>query len=630
VLDYIVDLLRDQAVSFAWLEFMLETTVKCTIISGLALLFLQVNRKLSASARHLVLCIALFASILLPLFAFTLPDWNLSLLNINWDISAIISEEANTTAHISDTGSIDPAENSESFSGRITNNSTPGKIQYAVYRTKDFVSGIHWTSWLMSAWVLGLFVSAVIVLFKYLTVLKMVRRADPVVSERIFFLATKCRRIIGISPDVKILQNRHNDLPVSCGVLKPAVILPGNMEELTDKQVEIILLHEFAHIKRREGITSVMVIIASLLYWFNPVIRKAVGSVYVEREHACDDHVLTSGIKGSDYAKRLLELSRKLKTGKTQMQLAHPILQKSKLEDRIMAIFDNNKNRNTYNRRRIFFAALLSLILLIPVAAINTMANDNVQDIQQDKKGKTLIAINKVKDKIRTQTEIEEIKKTLAAFYKSIENNDIIDALDYFEGISDFSDDEKFKWPIYVMNTEIGYNMITGKDFNIVELATEIDKANVLVKADMIALFMNKIDLYATGDKQPYVIGIVGSKLTDIKIKSNIISVEKEGEKYVLTESIKITGLHSKKGEEVAVDNPEHKLSFVKENGLWKIANKKEFNIESKKSTMRKVGLSFWPDEIRCFVIQSTSVKTIKRGIPIKKIKRGIPIKKIK
>ena len=104
-----------------------------------------------------------------------------------------------------------------------------------------------------------------------------------------------------------------------------------------------MLLHELAHVKRRDCLTHVLAQAACAFHWFNPLAWLAVKRARTERERACDDLVLACGTRGSDYADQLLEMARVLRgdrfpalLGGASLAMAH----RSQLEGRLIAILD--------------------------------------------------------------------------------------------------------------------------------------------------------------------------------------------------------------------------------------------------------------------------------------------------
>ena len=86
---------------------------------------------------------------------------------------------------------------------------------------------------------------------------------------------------------------------MSWGTRRPAVLLPQGAERWPTSRLEAVLLHELAHVRRRDCLTQLMAEVAVALHWVNPLAWVAAHRLRVEREHACDDQALGAGARAS-------------------------------------------------------------------------------------------------------------------------------------------------------------------------------------------------------------------------------------------------------------------------------------------------------------------------------------------
>lgn len=98
------------------------------------------------------------------------------------------------------------------------------------------------------------------------------------------------------------------DVPVVIGHLKPVIYLPFSMvNNLTPEQIEAILLHELAHIKRYDFLINILQTIVETILFFNPFVWWISKTIRNERENCCDELVL-SAVRPRLYAEALLAL----------------------------------------------------------------------------------------------------------------------------------------------------------------------------------------------------------------------------------------------------------------------------------------------------------------------------------
>lgn len=105
-------------------------------------------------------------------------------------------------------------------------------------------------------------------------------------------------------------RSPHDGSPHVAGLFRSVVMMPPQAAHWTTEARQAALVHEFAHIRRRDRLTQAVAQLAGALYWFNPLVWHAAAALGRERERACDDEVLRLGARPSEYATLLLDLAR--------------------------------------------------------------------------------------------------------------------------------------------------------------------------------------------------------------------------------------------------------------------------------------------------------------------------------
>lgn len=98
--------------------------------------------------------------------------------------------------------------------------------------------------------------------------------------------------------------------PLTCGVVKPLIILPQSAGEWEPTRLRAVLLHESAHVRRHDCLAKHVAQAAQVLLWWNPFTRMLAVRAEQERERACDEAVLSAGVAPGDYARALLDTAR--------------------------------------------------------------------------------------------------------------------------------------------------------------------------------------------------------------------------------------------------------------------------------------------------------------------------------
>jgi uncharacterized protein (TIGR03435 family) len=127
---------------------------------------------------------------------------------------------------------------------------------------------------------------------------------------------------LGLSRDVHVVDSSLIDTPVVFGWLRPVVLLPvASVTQLSPAQVQAILAHELAHVRRHDYIVNVLQTVVETLLFYHPAVWWVSARIRAEREHCCDDVAVQACGDAIGYAEALTELDR-WRAGHTTLALA--------------------------------------------------------------------------------------------------------------------------------------------------------------------------------------------------------------------------------------------------------------------------------------------------------------------
>ncbi|MGH9144042.1 MAG: M56 family metallopeptidase, partial [Vicinamibacterales bacterium] len=136
---------------------------------------------------------------------------------------------------------------------------------------------------------------------------------------------SSCRRLayrLGLPAAAHVIESSLVDVPTVVGWLRPAILLPiAALASLTPAQVEAILAHELAHIRRHDYAVNLLQTIAETLLFYHPAVWWLSQQVRIEREHCCDDIAIAICGDPVGYAQALAELET-WRTSTTTMAMA--------------------------------------------------------------------------------------------------------------------------------------------------------------------------------------------------------------------------------------------------------------------------------------------------------------------
>jgi beta-lactamase regulating signal transducer with metallopeptidase domain len=116
---------------------------------------------------------------------------------------------------------------------------------------------------------------------------------------------------LGIKRKVKLWYSNSINAPITFGFLKPMIILPFCLlSNLTQTEVEAIILHELSHIKHKDYLLNWALVAIDLIYYFNPFIKILVENIKLEREKNCDLQVINFKYDKIQYAQILLKIAK--------------------------------------------------------------------------------------------------------------------------------------------------------------------------------------------------------------------------------------------------------------------------------------------------------------------------------
>lgn len=193
---------------------------------------------------------------------------------------------------------------------------------------------------------------------------KLVSSIDPIWEKHLEKLMLQLQ----LSKKVKLLISQHVQVPVMIGFIKPLIILPVIMfNNLTAEQLEAILLHELAHIKRNDYLLNIFQSVVETILFFNPFVWLISKSIRIEREHCCDDLVITGQVQPLHYAKALVALEEYRLTANALAMAAAD--NKQHLFHRIKRIMEMKTKNINYTQK--LLAVLIIAVGLVSIAWLN-------------------------------------------------------------------------------------------------------------------------------------------------------------------------------------------------------------------------------------------------------------------
>jgi beta-lactamase regulating signal transducer with metallopeptidase domain len=236
---------------------------------------------LRSGTRYAVCCAALGLSVLTPVVTFAL---------------FIVSPERGEM--VTPVAAIAPA------AGAIARTMTPPSLP---------AGAVLVLPWVVLAWMIGVVTRALWITSAWLAVHRLVRSATQPVDVMWVRVLAKLQRDLRVHRHVDLRLSGLVDVPCVIGWLRPIILLPpAACLGLTPQQLEAVLAHELAHIKRHDFLVNGLQRIAEALLFYQPGAWWISRQIRIEREHCCDDAAVAVCPDVVGYARALtaLEVSR--------------------------------------------------------------------------------------------------------------------------------------------------------------------------------------------------------------------------------------------------------------------------------------------------------------------------------
>ena len=179
------------------------------------------------------------------------------------------------------------------------------------------------------------------------------------VDARLFIRTTAWQ--LGIKKEVQIFISNRITTPLTIGFLKPLILVPiACINNLSITQLEAILLHELAHISRKDYLINLILSVLEPLLFFNSFIQKFSTQIANERENACDDLVIQFKYQPSVYAEALLQIAYLQNTPTIAMAASKS---KPELLQRVRRMVNKNYSSTNY-RNQLLLLLLLSILFI--------------------------------------------------------------------------------------------------------------------------------------------------------------------------------------------------------------------------------------------------------------------------
>lgn len=333
-------------------QFVLDIIVRASaLLAAAALADLVLRWRASAAMRHLVWTLAIGALLALPIASYVLPEWSVPIPIARSFVPRVAPPTDTAISHTVVTADV-PAPAGTSALQSVPR-LTPGVA----------IAG------LVVVYATGLILLLARLVLEPFALRRLTRASRDVTDAAWCRVCDDAAVRLRVRRPVRLLRSERDVMPLTFGTVAPTIVLPASADEWTDDCRRAVLLHELAHVVRRDCLVQRIASFACALYWPHPGVWWAAKRLRTERELACDDRVLASGAPARDYAGYLLEIAHTFRAAPAPAT-ALGMARAQQLERRLLAILDEARNRGALGRGRGSVLVAVAIAVFLPMAIV--------------------------------------------------------------------------------------------------------------------------------------------------------------------------------------------------------------------------------------------------------------------
>lgn len=354
------------ALSRGGVAVLADAGVKSAVVLLAAAIASKMLCQAPAAVRHRIWSLGLCGALVMPLLSWMLPQLRLPVLP-----AKVASEET-----ADELGGATPTERPElaAIGSMVHEDSSAAQLALLdssrdddLHASPQTAAHLDAQAYVLGVWMVGLAMVLATLAAGFGVNWLLVRKSRRLTQARFLRWIAELSARIGLTRKVAAFESPQPVVPMTWGLVRPMVLMPVDWRDWPEERQRCVLLHELAHVKRLDVLFQTIGRLAAALYWFNPLVWFAVRQLRIERELACDDCVLASGERASDYARELLRIAKLYRPRPLAVGVA--MAHSARLDQRVLRILDQACSRLPMSRRAARCTFLTAAVLVLGVAA---------------------------------------------------------------------------------------------------------------------------------------------------------------------------------------------------------------------------------------------------------------------
>jgi beta-lactamase regulating signal transducer with metallopeptidase domain len=189
-------------------------------------------------------------------------------------------------------------------------------------------------------WAIGAALMLLWLIITYCSLHRRLRRRSFAADKGILGIFSDCKAKMGIGRNISLVVQDVIGTPSLFGIIRPKILLYPGVVNLSDKELEYVLLHELAHYQRKDVLTNYLLLVFQIMHWFNPVMWYCFKRIRQDMEIATDQRVLSvlKSTEHKDYGRALLTVLESFTASKLAPKLLGMVDDKKNIKRRLQMI----------------------------------------------------------------------------------------------------------------------------------------------------------------------------------------------------------------------------------------------------------------------------------------------------
>ena len=348
-------------------------------------------RRCSAACVHGVWAVGTACCLATPIVAWLSPSWTLPILplptteaaerpDIRIDnVAASVAVSRPTPARVLDSAATDRptvalrAGGLSASTRRDGQNAKPSPLTVATVPVKR----LSLETIVLTFWAAGFFLVLLRTLSQWIAARGRLRQAVDLDDEDWRNHLDAVAHLLDVRSDVAMKRHSGSVSPMVIGLRRPVVLLPDDVDTWSHESRKLVLLHELAHVRRRDVLTQLTATTACAVYWFNPLVWWGAAQMRRLREFACDDVAVALSGAPFTYAQTLLDVAKRYRCRPSG---AVAMARSSHVEKRIASVLSSTRSRAALSTRSMGTLLAVAAIVAVSVGSCRVIARADDSD----------------------------------------------------------------------------------------------------------------------------------------------------------------------------------------------------------------------------------------------------------